>query len=151
MLSIVVILAVIVLGLIGYLVFGASSAPKPDSAPASRTTGTTTEATSASSTTTSSPASTRPSPTVAPGSVTYQLTGNGEAVALAYRDSSGRVLVTATGSPWSQHTSVSDRFVEMTAVVVRGPLTCTILHGDKLISSSTSHGGPLRCSGKLPN
>ena len=150
LLSVVVVLAVIVLGLVGFLVFGRASSSDDAShtgpATTTRTTAPTSETTASSST--SSP--TRTTPTVAPGSVTYQLTGSGEVVGLAYRNDSGRVVIAATGSPWSNKTTASDRNVELTAVVVRGPVTCTILQGEELISSSTSSGGPLRCAGKLP-
>lgn len=153
LLSAVVVLGVIVLALVGFLVFRDSSAPLPgsDSAPTAPATSSTTETSPTSTSRTS--AEPRPQPTatsVAPGSVTYQLTGDGDVVALAYRNSSGRVLVAATGTPWTQRTTVADRDVELTAVVIRGPVTCTILQGDELVSSSTSHGGPLRCAGRLP-
>ncbi|WP_050792876.1 hypothetical protein [Gordonia neofelifaecis] len=150
LLSLVVIVAVIILAAVGFMVF--RSGPADTAAPGS--TSTPSAATTTSDTETSSPAPTTPTrttTTVPPGSVTYQLTGDGDVVALAYRDSGGRVVIAATGTPWSSQTTVSDRDVEMTAIVVRGPVTCTILQGDQLVSSSTAHGGPLRCAGRLPH
>ncbi|ALG87056.1 hypothetical protein [Gordonia phthalatica] len=153
LLSLVVILAVVVLGLVGFLVFG-QQLNDPGSDQAATTTGTTTTPTTATTeeTTTASPTPTseHTRPTAEPGSVTYQLTGSGDVVALAFRTDNGREVVAATGTPWSNRTTVSDREVEMTAMVVRGVVTCTILQGDELVASSTSRGGPLRCAGKLP-
>ncbi|KJR06731.1 hypothetical protein UG54_12920 [Gordonia sihwensis] len=143
-----VVLAVIILAAVGFLVFRSGSPNSGTDRPSA--TPTTVTTTSEESETTSSPKPTRTTPRVEPGSVTYQLTGDGDVVALAYRDSGGRVVVAATGTPWSAKTVVPDREVEMTAIVVRGPVTCTILQGDDMISSSTSRGGPLRCAGRLP-
>ena len=38
---------------------------------------------------------------------------------------------------------------ELTAVVVRGPVTCNILRGEELLASATSNGGTLRCAAGL--
>lgn len=151
LLSVVVVLAVVVLALVGFLVFRQASSPSDDVSTATPATTTTrTTAPTSPTRTSSTTVPTRTTPVVAPGSVTYQLTGSGEVVGLAYRNHSGRVVVAAAGSPWSSKTTASDRNVEMTAVVIRGPVTCTILQGEELISSSTSSGGPLRCAGRLP-
>lgn len=152
LLSLVVILAVVVLGLVGFLVFGQQS-NDPGSDQAATTTGTTTPPTATTEETTTAsptPTSEHTRPRAEPGSVTYQLAGSGDVVALAFRTDNGREVVAATGTPWSNRTTVSDREVEMTAMVVRGVVTCTILQGDELVASSTSRGGPLRCAGKLP-
>lgn len=150
LLSLVVVLAVIVLALVGFLVFGQNSSSDSDSSTTSTTNTVSPKPTETDEPTTESSTPTRTTPTVAPGAVTYQLTGSGDVVALAFRTDSGREVVAATGAPWSNRTTVSDRRAEMTAMVVRGKVTCTILHGDKLISSSTSSGGALRCVGRLP-
>ncbi len=154
LLSLVVVLAVVVLALVGFLVFGQQSSGEPAaSTSATSTTPTTTSAptTTDEQSTSAVPSPTRTTTTVQPGSVTYQLTGSGDVVGLSFRTENGREVVAATGAPWSTSTTVSGRRVEMTAMVVRGPVTCTILQGETLISSSTSHGGALRCSGKLPH
>lgn len=152
LLTLVVVLAVVVLALVGFLVFRQppSGDSSTDAAPTTRTTATSPSPTT-DDTTSASPIPTRTTPVVEPGSVTYQLTGSGDVVGLTFRTEKGREVVAATGAPWSTSTTVSGRKVEMTAMVVRGPVTCTILHGDELISSSTSRGGALRCSGKLPH
>ena len=153
LLSVVVILAVVVVGLVGFLAFGQPS-PNDQGAdhavPTATTARTTTTTAAPEETTVASSAPERTTPTVAPGSVVYQLTGSGDVVGLAFRTDRGREVVAAAGSPWSNRTTVSDRAVELTAMVIRGPVTCTILQGDELIASSTSRGGPLRCSGRLP-
>lgn len=154
LLSLVVILAVVVLGLVGFLVFGQgpSTDPGAGQAATTETTRTTASSTTAETTTSasSSPTPEHTRPAAEPGSVTYQLTGSGAVVALAFRTDNGREVVAATGTPWSNRTTVSDREVEMTAMVVRGVVTCSIVQGDELVASSTSRGGPLRCAGKLP-
>ena len=117
----------------------------------STTTSTTTESTTTTTTTTTEESTpTTTTETVPSGSVTYQLTGGGDVVALRYRSGSAYTVVAATGAPWTQATTVGDGTAELTAIVVRGPVTCTILHGEKLLSSSTSNGGPLACSAQVP-
>ncbi len=118
----------------------------------STTTSTTTESTTTTTSTTTTEETTEETTTeTAPsGSVTYQLTGGGDVVALRYRAGAAYTVVAAAGAPWTQATSVTDGSAELTAIVIRGPVTCTILHGDKLLSSSTSNGGPLACSAQVP-
>ncbi|GAA2386285.1 MULTISPECIES: hypothetical protein [Gordonia] len=149
-LSLIVVLAVIILAAVGFLVFRSGSPNSGTDRPSATPTTVTTTSEESETISSPKPTPTRTTPRVEPGSVTYQLTGDGDVVALAYRDSGGRVVVAATGTPWSAKTVVPDREVEMTAIVVRGPVTCTILQGDDMISSSTSRGGPLRCAGRLP-
>ena len=52
--------------------------------------------------------------------------------------------VTATLS--LRQATVTGDAAELTAVVVRGPVTCNILRGDELLASATSNGGTLRCT-----
>lgn len=124
----------------------ASSTASPPPASTTTTT-TTTEATTTTTEPTTTTTTTRQTPA---GSVVYQLTGNGDVVALQYRSGARSVIVPATSSPWSQSTQVDGGNAEVTAIVVRGPVTCTILQGEQLLASSTSRGGPLRCAATLP-
>ncbi|AZG46355.1 hypothetical protein [Gordonia insulae] len=117
-----------------------SSAVRTES---SRTTSTTTTTTEDTTTTTT--------PTVAPGAVVYQLTGNGDVIGIRFVSGNSSTVVAAAGAPWSQATTVGGSSAEITAIVIRGPVTCTILHGDKLLASSTSNGGPLRCAATVPS
>ncbi|GAC50487.1 hypothetical protein GOACH_25_00230 [Gordonia aichiensis NBRC 108223] len=82
----------------------------------------------------------------AAGAVTYQITGNGDVVALRFRKGNDFEIVAATGTPWSRQATVSGDNAELTAVVVRGPVTCNILRGEELLASATSNGGTLRCA-----
>lgn len=121
---------------------GASSAPS--------TTTTTTTSRPTTTTTTEEATTTTPPPTVAPGAVVYQITGNGDIVGIRYRSGAEFTFVAAAGSPWSQAATVTGGSAEMTAIVLRGPVTCNILHGQDLLASSTSNGGPLRCAATVP-
>ena len=116
-------------------------------APATTTisTPTTTEQTTTEDTTTTEETTTT---TAAPaaGAVTYQITGNGDVVALRFRKGNDFEIVAATGTPWSRQATVTGDAAELTAVVVRGPVTCNILRGDELLASATSNGGTLRCT-----
>ncbi|MGW0035275.1 hypothetical protein [Gordonia sp. NPDC003376] len=119
-----------------------TSTPASSQASSTTSTGTTTSTTQETTTT--------PTSTVVAGSVVYQLTGNGDVIGLRYRSGGDSVFVAATGTPWSQHTRIDDGNAELTAIVVRGPVTCTIMQGTELLSSATSNGGPLRCGAQLP-
>ena len=35
-------------------------------------------------------------------------------------------------------------------IVVNGTVTCNILHGEDLLASSTSRGGPIACRAEVP-
>lgn len=122
-----------------------SAATTPTTTTAPTTTTTTTEET----TTTTEPTTTTTTRTVTPGAVVYQITGNGEVVGLRFRSGADFVVVAATGTPWSQTAQVGGGSAELTAIVVRGPVTCNILQGEELLSSSTSSGGPLRCAASV--
>ncbi len=145
--------ALVVLVVVGVLVArgtgnnGSSAGGASSSAPGTRGSSTLTTTT----TTTTTEETTRTTSTVAPGAVVYQLTGGGDVIALRFRDGDGHTIVAATGAPWSQATTVTGGVADLTAIVVRGPVTCNILQGEQLLSSSTSNGGPLSCSANLPN
>lgn len=126
---------------------GGTAAPATSSTTATTTT---TSSPTTTTTTTTEETTTTPTPTVAPGAVVYQITGNGDIVALRYRTGDAFSVVAAVGTPWSQAATVTGGVAEMTAIVLRGPVTCTILHGEDLLASSTSNGGPLRCAANLP-
>ncbi|WP_026918224.1 hypothetical protein [Gordonia shandongensis] len=150
LLSIVVVLAVIVVALVGKIVFDRVSEPDEQAGPASSSVASSSSPTSSSSTSSSTAVPSRTRPTAPPGSVTYQLTGSGDVITLTFATGSGTKVVVAAGAPWSQATTVKGRKATMDAIVTRGTVTCTILHGEDLIASSTSRGGPLHCSGRLP-
>ncbi|GAA1482042.1 hypothetical protein GCM10009624_24820 [Gordonia sinesedis] len=125
---------------------GGSAAPSTTSrAPSTTTTTTTTETTT--TTTTTEPTTTTARPPA--GAVVYQLTGNGDVVAISYRSGTRSVIVPTSGTPWTQSTQVDGGTAEITAIVIRGSVTCTILQGEQLLASSTSSGGPLRCAAQL--
>ncbi|MFW0794242.1 hypothetical protein AAFP30_10555 [Gordonia sp. CPCC 205515] len=145
--------ALVVVALVGLLIARGGNKDNGNSAAASTTTTpstTTTTSTPTTTTTTEEETTTTPPPTVAPGAVVYQITGNGDIVGVRYRSGDQFTFVAAVGSPWSQATTVTGGTAEMTAIVLRGPVTCNILHGEDLLSSSTSNGGPLRCAATLP-
>ncbi|GAB91379.1 hypothetical protein [Gordonia rhizosphera] len=145
--------ALVVLVVVGVLVArgagndGSSAGSASSSAPSTRGSSTTPTTT----TTTTTEETTRTTSTVAPGAVVYQLTGGGDVIALRFRDGDGHTIVAATGAPWSRATTVTGGVADLTAIVVRGPVTCNILQGEQLLSSATSNGGPLSCSANLPN
>ncbi|MFC0316424.1 hypothetical protein ACFQNE_00160 [Gordonia phosphorivorans] len=153
MLVVIVALALALLTVVGFLVFrpGAST-----ESPGAATESTTAEASSSSTESTPSsaaPTSSTPDhtrPTAAPGSVTYQFTGSGSVVAVGYKSADGDKVLAAAGAPWSVRTTVRGTSAELTAIVVTGTVTCTILHGEDLLASSTSSGGPLVCRAQLP-
>jgi len=149
-------LALLVLVLAGYLVISGPGSSDSDDAAAGADSSTTapsatTESTT-SSTTTSQTTSENTRPTAAPGAVTYQFTGNGSLIGVRYRDGSGEQVVAAAGSPWSVRVTLRpSASAEVTGIVVNGAVTCNILHGEELLASSTSRGGPLSCNATVPD
>ncbi len=151
-LALAVIAALVVLALVGVLIArgsgdddggtaaGSSSSSEP-STTSSRSTTTTTTTTEETTTTTT--------PTVPPGQVVYQLTGNGDVIGIRFLNGSRSTVVAAAGTPWSQAATVTGATAEISAIVIRGPVTCNILRGEDLLSSSTSNGGPLRCAAPI--
>nr|WP_221246950.1 hypothetical protein [Gordonia humi] len=117
--------------------------------PSTSTTSSRTTTTSA-PTTPSTPESTHTRPTGEPGTVTYQLTGDGDVVGVTYRTGRRMQVVAVTGTPWQQKTTVVDRRAELTGIVVRGRITCVIMQGEDLLASSTSGLGPFSCRATLP-
>ncbi|MDL9946606.1 hypothetical protein QSJ19_13595 [Gordonia sp. ABSL11-1] len=151
-LALAVIAALVVLALVGVLIArgsgddggtgaGSSSSPEPSTTSSRSTTTTTTTTTEETTTTTT--------PTVPPGQVVYQLTGNGDVIGIRFLDGSRSTVVAAAGTPWSQAATVTGATAEISAIVIRGPVTCNILRGEDLLSSSTSNGGPLRCAAPI--
>lgn len=112
--------------------------------------------TSASATSAPSPSpstseeSTHTRPTGEPGTVVYQLTGDGDVIGVTYRTGNSSRVVAVTGTPWQQRTTLTDRRAEIGGVVVRGKITCLILQGEELLASSTSGVGPFSCNATLP-
>ncbi|MAU81396.1 hypothetical protein VX037_14460 [Gordonia sp. Z-3] len=143
--------ALVVLALVGVLIArggtddGTDASAGADSSSATTST-TEREDTTTSTTTTTEDTTTTTTPTVAPGEVVYQLTGNGDVVGIRYLEQGSSTVVAAAGTPWSQAATVGGTSAEITAIVIRGPVTCNILRGEDLLASSTSRGGPLRCA-----
>ena len=81
----------------------------------------------------------------------YQLTGSGDVAGVRYRKGSEFAIDPVTSTPWSMTARVSGSTAELTGIVLRGPVTCTIMHGEQQLSSATSNGGLLRCVADLPN
>lgn len=79
------------------------------------------------------------------GQILYQITGNGQVLGLTY--SAGKTfkitprLITP---PWSVAVDVGVT-PSLTAVVLQGQLTCTISRDGKVLNTSTSSTGLLRC------
>lgn len=153
-LSLAIILALIVIGFVGYRIVDGNGSSDTTAATSSETSteqSTAAESSTTESTTeetTSTPATgTDPVPV---GQVTYQITGDGDVVGLRYTTSTGSQFLAAVGSPWQQTTKVAHGSAAMSAIVIRGKLTCTISRGDNVLSSSTSAGGTLNCSASLP-
>ncbi|MFW0788253.1 hypothetical protein [Gordonia sp. CPCC 205333] len=154
-LSLAIVLALIVIGFVGYRIASGGDSPNTAAVPSESTVTTDTPSeTTESSTTESTTESTSETPTstdpIPVGQVTYQITGDGDVVGLTYRTSGGNQFVATAGSPWQQTAKVSQGRAELNAIVIRGKLSCTISRGDEVLSSSTSAGGTLRCSATLP-
>ncbi|MCF8609343.1 hypothetical protein L5G28_04095 [Gordonia sp. HY285] len=156
-LSVVVFVALIALIVVAVLVVRDKTSSTSGAAPATTTVPATSESTRAPTSTTSTPASTPTTPesthtrpTGEPGTVIYQLTGDGDVVGVGYRAGSRSRVVVVTGTPWQQRTTVVDRRAEVSGIVVRGRITCTIMQGEELLASSTSGVGPFSCRATLP-
>ncbi|MCF8588777.1 hypothetical protein [Gordonia liuliyuniae] len=159
-LSVVVIVALIALIVVAVLVVRDKTSSTSGAAPATTTVPATSESTRAPTSTTSTtstpastpttPESTHTRPTGEPGTVIYQLTGDGDVVGVGYRAGSRSRVVVVTGTPWQQRTTVVDRRAEVSGIVVRGRITCTIMQGEELLASSTSGVGPFSCRATLP-
>lgn len=149
-LSLAIVLALIVIGFVGYLIVDKNRSPAPGVAIVSEsaTDSTTTSATTSSPTSTSTQTSTPTTPAVPVGQVTYKISGDGDVLGLRYRTGNSSQFVPAVGAPWSQVAQAGER-AELTALVVRGKVTCSIMHGDKVLSTSTSAGGTLMCQANL--
>lgn len=133
-------LAVLVLALAAFLVFTGPEDDEADDRAAVPSRSTTTSETTTSSST---------PPTSA--SITYQITGNGNLVGLRYRDETGEKVVAATAAPWSVRVTLKpSSSVQLTAIVVTGPVTCNILYDGEPLATATSNGGPLSCQAQIP-
>lgn len=153
MLWVIIALALALVLLAGYLLFASTRGADDDAggaAPVSSPTTTTSTTTSSATTSATTSTSEHTRPTAAPGAVTYQFTGGGSVIGIRYTDANGVHTLAGAGAPWSVRTTV-DGVAELTAIVVTGPVTCTILHGEELLASSTSHGGPIACRAAVPN
>ncbi|MEE4022206.1 hypothetical protein V1Y59_03865 [Gordonia sp. PKS22-38] len=150
-LALAVLGALVVVALVGVLI-ARGGTDDSDGTAAGGSSSSTTTTTSAESTTTTTTTTTTPEETTTtpppepPGQVTYQLTGNGDVVGIRYLNQGSSVVVAAAGTPWTQAATVAGSSAEITAIVLRGPVTCNILRGGDLLASSTSRGGPLRCA-----
>ena len=150
---IVVLAAALLIGLIAALFFlssgddggdGAAVSSSSSAAPSSSTT--------SSETPSSSTSSEAPSPTQAPGLVTYHLTGQGNVVGIRYGTDSGERVVATAGAPWTSSSRLSPGdTASLTAIVVSGQVTCNILVGQEIIGTATSGPGPLNCSAIVPD
>ncbi|MGU3291542.1 hypothetical protein [Williamsia sp. M5A3_1d] len=79
------------------------------------------------------------------GQILYQITGNGQVLGLTY--SAGqtfKITPRLITPPWSVAVDVGVT-PSLTAVVLQGQLTCTISRDGKVLNTSTSSTGLLRC------
>ncbi|GAC67216.1 hypothetical protein [Gordonia soli] len=142
-----VLAAIVVIVLVAFLIArGSSDDELPATSSSATSQVTTTSAEPTTTTTTRETTTTTTTSAPPPGEVVYQITGSGDVVGLRYAARGQTVLIAATATPWSQTARVNGGSAELTALVIRGPVTCTILRGEKLLTSSTSNGGPLRCA-----
>ncbi|MEO9326334.1 hypothetical protein [Gordonia aurantiaca] len=153
-LVLVTLAAVVILALVVVLIGRASGGDDSPTAAgdSSTTTATSAETTPSTTSTTTTTEETTSSPTTTQrsGTVTYQLTGNGDVVALTFSKGEGApTVIAATGSPWSQRVKLSGTKASLRAIVVRGPVTCSILADGEQLSTATSNGGTLSCSADL--
>ncbi|GAC58736.1 hypothetical protein GOHSU_47_00220 [Gordonia hirsuta DSM 44140 = NBRC 16056] len=151
-LSLIIVLALVLLGIAGYLVYrGMDSTGDSENAGAAGSSSSVATAPSSSEAPSSAEA---PSSSAAPadaGPVTYRFTGNGNLLAVNYRGASGNTVLATAGAPWSvQATLAPGATAELTGIVVQGRVTCTITQGDTVLATSTSSGGPISCRAALP-
>ncbi|MEP9416515.1 hypothetical protein ABLE92_19585 [Gordonia sp. VNQ95] len=144
------VVAALVIIVVAAVLIVRSSGGDESSAAASSTTTVSSERPSSSTTTTTTEETTTTTE-AASGSVVYQLTGSGDVAGVRYRAGTDFAIDPVTAAPWSKATRVGGGTAELTAVVLRGPVTCTILQGEELLTSNTSNGGLLRCVADLPN
>lgn len=83
--------------------------------------------------------------------MTYQITGRGDVVGLNYTDGGGINVVATTSAPWSQRVDITGGQARLTAVVIRGPLTCKIEFDGETLATQTSNGGLLTCAASIPS
>ncbi|MCF8608516.1 hypothetical protein L5I01_34715, partial [Gordonia sp. HY442] len=110
-LSIVTFLALVAVVVVAVLIVRDRTSSPESAAPttvvvSSPTSTTSTPTSTSTSTPTSTPESTHTRPTGEPGSVTYQLTGDGEVVGVTYRSGNKKQVVVITGTPWQQKTTL---------------------------------------------
>lgn len=153
-LSLIIVLALVLLGLAGYLVYRSTSSTDENGAAVPGPTGVRSSEVAAPSSPDSPSSSQAPSSEAAPagaGPVTYRFTGNGNLIAVNYRGASGNTVLATAGAPWSvQATLAPGATAELTGIVVQGRVTCTITQGDTVLATSTSSGGPISCRAALP-
>ncbi|MDL9935149.1 hypothetical protein QSJ18_00160 [Gordonia sp. ABSL1-1] len=142
-----VIAALVIVGVVAYVIFSGNEDNSTQTAGSPTTTGPSSSASEPSTptTTTTTTTTTSPTRTTPPDLVVYQLTGNGDVIGMNYRSGGRPVIVATAGAPWSITTQVGGDTASLTAIVVRGRVTCTILRDGELLNSSTSGPGPLEC------
>lgn len=152
-LALAALIALVVLGLVVVLVTRSGDGDSTSAASSSTTESTgpaTTSETTSSSTTTTEETTSTTTTTQRSGTVTYQLTGNGDVVALTFRRGPGSpTVIPATGSPWSQRVQLEGTRASLSAIVVRGPVSCAILADGEQLAAATSQGGTLNCTADL--
>ncbi|MFT4085600.1 MAG: hypothetical protein QM658_00345 [Gordonia sp. (in: high G+C Gram-positive bacteria)] len=150
LLAILALVALVVVAGAAYLLLRGDGSDDAAVAPVTATTSETTESSAPTTTTSSETSGTTTSTTTSvpqSGSVTYRFTGDGDLVGIRYRTSAGETVVAAASSPWSAKAELGSRGPVLSAVVVRGTVTCKILYDGKEIDSATSSGGQLSCRG----
>ncbi|GAA1459746.1 hypothetical protein [Williamsia maris] len=87
----------------------------------------------------------QPSASAAPGQILYSLSGNGQILGLTYAaGSTVKLSPRLINPPWAVATDVSGT-ASLTAVVLQGQVTCTITLDGRVLDTSTSSTGLLRC------
>ncbi|WP_238534839.1 hypothetical protein [Gordonia polyisoprenivorans] len=152
-LALAVIAALVLIVVVAVLVVRSTGGGDSTASPTTTSTVSATSSTTTPTTTTTTETTTEETTTarVPAGAVVYQLTGSGDVAGVRYRKGSEFVIDPVTAAPWSMTTTVTGGSAELTAIVVRGPVTCTIMHGREQLTSTTSNGGLLRCVADLPN
>ncbi|MBJ7288362.1 MAG: hypothetical protein JHC79_05585, partial [Williamsia sp.] len=88
----------------------------------------------------------QPSASAAPGQILYSLSGNGQILGLTYAAGSTiKISPRLINPPWAVATDVSGT-ASLTAVVLQGQVTCTITLDGRVLDTSTSSTGLLRCA-----
>ncbi|UAK36653.1 hypothetical protein K8O93_15500 [Gordonia bronchialis] len=149
-----VVAALVVLGIVAFLILRDGGDDKSTTAAGSSTTSSapSTPSTTSTTTTTSETTTTTTTTSTAPSNqVTYQLTGGGSVITVTYRASGRPGFIANTGTPWSESVRVNGGTAEITAIVISGNVTCTIMQDGQQISSATSGPSPipLRCAAAL--